>query len=287
MNTKHTGSDIQLGESHRKERIPLSVYFPLLFAVCWLGVLPMILSSRGIELSPPVRALQLLMLFGPVSVTLFTAYRNDGRAGVMGLLRGLVRWRNHPLLYAAVLVGPSLIFLASLAIGKAMGATEAPIPSFMKFLSSFGMTLGMYLILNTEEIAWRGYALPRLQARMGVLPATALIGILWLLFHLPLFWLKGGHPAGYPFWLFSFLILSITLSFTSIYNATGGSILMAHLLHQSFNAAVEAIPLYPAASHSIVPTIISVVLCVGLSIVLLVRKMGFVPPVASAQSSLS
>ena len=252
------------------DRIGLPLFFVLLF-LSWIGTVPIILSSYGARFPGVLKLLQILMLFGPGIAACFAAWMNGGRKGVRDLLRGLLIWRVHPAVYAAVLAGPALVFALVLILSNAAGFTAISFPSAAKFFSSFGMTMAVYLVLNTEELAWRGYALPRLQARMGPLPATLVLTILWILFHLPLFWIKGGHPAGYPFWLFALLIGGISIPFTAVYNGTGGSILMAHLLHQSFNASVEALPIFPAAIHSLAPIEITVALFFAVSAVLALR----------------
>jgi membrane protease YdiL (CAAX protease family) len=99
-----------------------------------------------------------------------------------------------------------------------------------------------HLLLNTEEIAWRGYALPRLLARYSRWRASLSLGLILGLFHIPLFLIKGGHPAGYPFPIFLVMIIALTVIFTWLAQHTSGSVLLAHLLHQSFNAWAESIP---------------------------------------------
>lgn len=258
----------------RRPGMSLPAFFILLFLVSWIGTVPMILASYGMPIPGPLRVLQLMMLFGPAIAAFFAAWKNGGRPAMKDLLRAWLRWRNNPALYAAVLAGPAAIFALSLIVSNAAGFTSATFPSITKFLSSFGSTFCVYLVLNTEEIAWRGYALPRLQARMGSVRGTVLLAAFWILFHVPLFLLKGGHPAGYPFWLFALLLLGISLPFTAVWNATG-SVLMPHLLHQSFNAAVEALPIYPAVTHSLAPVAISASIFLIASAVLLARKSSW------------
>jgi hypothetical protein len=55
-----------------------------------------------------------------------------------------------------------------------------------------------------EEPGWRGFALPRMQARDGALRGTLLLGVLWTFWHLPDFLTsaqKGSPGTGlYPFY---------------------------------------------------------------------------------------
>jgi len=89
-----------------------------------------------------------------------------------------------------------------------------------------------------EEIGWRGYALPRLQAGRSALGASLILGVIWALWHLPL-WLTGA-PGRTPILYAAFVVSVIALSviLTWVYNSTGGSLLMVVLLHATFNLPV-------------------------------------------------
>ena len=121
---------------------------------------------------------------------------------------------------------------------------------------------------NTEEIAWRGYALPELQRRMSPLKANLVLGVIWALFHSPLFFMKGGHPAGYSILIFFVMVVATTLIVGAIFNATRGSILISHLLHQSFNAWGEGLQIFPVMNEgSLWPMRITVLILVALGLV--------------------
>lgn len=50
-----------------------------------------------------------------------------------------------------------------------------------------------------EELGWRGYALPRLAARLGLGWSNILLGVIWASWHLPLFLIEGTDTSGQSF----------------------------------------------------------------------------------------
>jgi membrane protease YdiL (CAAX protease family) len=244
----------------------------MLFGVSWVGTLPMLLASwRGpASVLPALEPLQLLMLFGPGLVACGVSAWEDGRAGIARLLALLLRWRVGVLWYVLALAGPGLLMLLALGVSQISGSTNVAWPTPSDVLFQFTSIFAVYFFLNTEEIAWRGYVLPRLQRRMSPLRATFLLGIVWAVFHLPLFLLRGGHPAGYPPLLFGALIIGLSMLFTAVFNHTGGSLLVVHVMHQAFNAWAEAIPVFPAAARGLTP--IGIVAAAGCAIGLLALR---------------
>ena len=110
---------------------------------------------------------------------------------------------------------------------------------------SSGQLAGWWLIITStliflinpfggawEEPGWRGYALPLLLRRHSALVASAVLGAVWTLWHLPLF------LTGLP-WPDAALIFALSFVFTAIYLRTAGSVLIAFLLHASINGAGE------------------------------------------------
>jgi membrane protease YdiL (CAAX protease family) len=108
-------------------------------------------------------------------------------------------------------------------------------------------------LLNGEEIGWRGFALPRLQARYGV-PATVIVlGVMETVFHLPIFFNNGpseaGGQNGTPFLAFLASSALAVFLFVWLYDHTRGSLLIATLFHASMNAWSNILP-FPATSAS-------------------------------------
>jgi membrane protease YdiL (CAAX protease family) len=105
-------------------------------------------------------------------------------------------------------------------------------------------------LINGEELAWRGFALPRLQGKYNALTSSIILGVIWGLFHLPLFFtVTGSSQADMSFvpFLVSTSILSVL--FTWLFNNTRGSVLMAYLLHAATNTWTRVF----AIDHSVNP----------------------------------
>ena len=93
-----------------------------------------------------------------------------------------------------------------------------------------------------EETGWRGFALPRLQARHGALASTLLLTAGWALWHLPLFLYRPGYLTmgigGIAGWLFSLLTGAVLL--TWLYNESRGSILVVAIFHATVDIAFQS-----------------------------------------------
>lgn len=102
------------------------------------------------------------------------------------------------------------------------------------------VAFGMLIPAVGEEPGWRGFALPRLQARYGPLRATLILGTLHGLWHLPALgtmMLGPLTPAQVP----PFVLTAVGGTFlcTWLFNRTRGSALLAMLTHAAGNAATQ------------------------------------------------
>ncbi|HEU6445817.1 MAG TPA: CPBP family intramembrane glutamic endopeptidase [Gaiellaceae bacterium] len=86
-----------------------------------------------------------------------------------------------------------------------------------------------------EELGWRGFALPHLQAGRSALAASVVLGVAWGVWHLPLYLVGADlRPIGlFAPWVVLTVASSIVL--TWMYNGTGGSLLIVVLFHAASN----------------------------------------------------
>ena len=100
---------------------------------------------------------------------------------------------------------------------------------------------------NLEELGWRGYALDRLQLTWSALSASLILGVVWAVWHLPLFFIGGTHQhdvvgfATASFWLFMAGTVALSVAITWVYNNTERSVLGIVVLHGWVNFTAETI----------------------------------------------
>ena len=100
-----------------------------------------------------------------------------------------------------------------------------------------------------EELGWRGYALDGLQVRYSALVSSLILGVIWALWHVPLFFMKGQWQhdvlkfGTLDFWTFILSPVSLSILFTWIYNNTNRSTLSAILFHFMCNFTGWILPL--------------------------------------------
>lgn len=88
-----------------------------------------------------------------------------------------------------------------------------------------------------EEVGWRGYATDGLQARHSAVASSLMVGAVWALWHMPLFFIEGTWQAEHLgfgtllFWLWMMAVVIESILYTWITNNTGRSILVAILFH--------------------------------------------------------
>ncbi|HEX5699847.1 MAG TPA: type II CAAX endopeptidase family protein [Rubrobacter sp.] len=238
-------------------RHPLVFFFLIAYAGSWLLEVPIALSKTGTGLLPftiprPLLALAIAAatFLGPTLSAFIMTGITEGRIGIGRLLRRYVLWRVGFRWYMFVLlVIPAIEVLGAIVVPGALA-------SFQSFTLSLVLTYPVAFVTTFilggplgEEPGWRGFALPRLQPLHGPLVGSVILGILWALWHLPLFWSGVWTPPTIPnIVMFILMITALTIIMTWVFNNAKGSLLITMLMHGSFNTFANKMvaPLFPA-----------------------------------------
>jgi uncharacterized protein len=214
-------------------RYPLVTLLVLAYGLTWVVWVP---RAGG----APLGTVGMAWTWVPAIAALLAAALTGGGGALRELGSRLVRWRVGWQWYLVVILGPAVFSVAVAGIYTLFGGSwaEAAPPAILQGPLLF---LPLFLLILTltdglgEELAWRGFALPRLLTRYNALVASVVLGVIWALWHLPLLWTEGNGMFHLPVWLLLLDVTAKSILFTWVFLHTRGSVLIAMLFHGATN----------------------------------------------------
>ena len=220
----------------------ISLFFVLTFVLSWFpwytGIAPEVLT-----VGPSIAAFILVLIIA-------------GKRGFVDLMRPFGRWRASLGLWGIAVLGVAILYFVGLGIHLLLGGEPPPFTMIREELNLIPLYLIMVVLMPWngpvgEEFGWRGYALPKLQKRVGPLVASLVIGTIWGIWHLPTFYAPQGVLAA--------IVSAIGLVFIIPYTLTtiANSIFMTWLYNTSKASALIAGIVWHAAINFWAPIILS------------------------------
>jgi uncharacterized protein len=223
------------------KRHPVFSMSILTLAFAWPGLIWEALYSRGLVASQSPIILSLLIGWVPGIAAVIVSAVIAGRAGIRELLGRFLIWRVGFQWYLVGFFLLAFIILGGIGLYVLFGGTMPAIPAagsaWWEIVLSLVLLIVVGGLLNTEEIAWRGFVLPRLQTRYGALAASILLAVPEFLLHLPYFWNRDVdfYQTVGVFWFTAFSVAAVFI-YTFVFNKTKGSLLIVTIMHASQNA---------------------------------------------------
>jgi len=231
------------------------LFFIITFAFSWLVWLPFVLSGFNVmQLSEEVNSLMTLAVvlgaFGPMIAALILIGVKEGKSGIKGFFRRAFDFRTKAIYYLLALLIPVIITAAAHYIVTLAGIDVLPDNLFPENLPVpvIALVVPYFIFImiaggGQEEFGWRGYAQEPLQKRFGILGGSALLGAVWGLWHLPLWFMPGEGHAYYSFFAFLIYTVSTAVIIGWLYNASGRKLIIPWLIHTAGNVAVPFFPI--------------------------------------------
>ena len=235
-------------------RQPVLAFYVLAFSITWLGWVPQALHSHGLfPFDSPL--FYVLGGVGPMLAAFVVLRLLRGEEAYKALLGGLLRWRVGFVWYVVALFGYPAIWVVSIGISGEMGSELERVGPVVTLLPVFLISL---LAAVPEEVAWRGFALSRLQARHSALLSSLIVGVLWALWHLPLLLNAGNVMSTYPLIPFFLAVVARAVVYTWLFNSTGGSVLMVTIFHAASNTVGTFVPV-----EALVTAVLAAAIAIG------------------------
>ncbi len=226
-------------------------YFILALGWSWLFWLPVVFTGMDISVTPGI-VLFIIGILGPaVSGILLTCLTGDQQQRWDYWSRLTSFRRIRPRWYAIIILIAPVCSVLAILTGFVIKGNIFPVDTAVSYVTH-PLTIIPFAIVTMiygplpEELGWRGYALDRLQRKWNALVSSLVLGVIWAVWHLPVFFIRGSLLSEVvPLWSTQFWvsmgpgILAIAVVMTWIYNNTQRSILAAILVHFMMNFTLE------------------------------------------------
>lgn len=210
---------------------PLFAFYILAFSITWLGWIPQAAYSRGLfPFDSPI--FYVLGGVGPLLAVFITLKILRGKVDYGEVFRPLGQWRAGIVWYFVAVFGYPIMWLATVTLSGDLRAELAKLTTPLSLLPSF---LIYFVAAIPEQVAWRGFALSRLQSRYSALTSSLIVGVLWGLWHLPLLFNTDNVMSTYPIGLFILDVTARSVMHAWIFNSTRGSLFFVTLFHAASN----------------------------------------------------
>jgi membrane protease YdiL (CAAX protease family) len=258
------------------KRHSLVIGIALMFLLTW----PIDLANAGLMPFKVPFILYLVLGWGFGVASLIMTGLTLGKVGVISLLKRYLQWRVGWKWYLVpFLLAPALI-VGGVYLNAALTGVPPDFSTVMAY-KIFGKSAYLPLfilpffmvdfIANGEEIGWRGYVLPRLQAKYGALTSALILGVIWGLWHLPKF-LTHWDTVSFAWFMAHMLVSSVV--YTWLYNGTKGSLLLVTLFHAASNATGLFMPSANTISNENLSAYIIFVLLEAAAAIIIVIATG-------------
>jgi uncharacterized protein len=164
----------------------------------------------------------------------------EGKVGIRKLFLSAINIKIGFSSYVIIIVYAIVLGLLQLILYTTLGGRF----DYSQFIKQLPTTLPLIIAGPlSEEFGWRGFLQKRVNEKLSTTSSSVFIGIIWALWHLPLFYMIGTsqHEFNVPFLPFMISIVSSTFVYTYIYIKSNGSLFTAILIHWLFTYIFQVI----------------------------------------------
>jgi membrane protease YdiL (CAAX protease family) len=221
-------------------------FIALTYFITWAVYIPLALTVHSETKFILPRWVQVTSTLSPGIAAIALTIIMQGKKGLKKLLMKIIQWQTNikwylfAIMITAVCVMPSLM-LYHFVLHQKLNLQEWYLPIILFFI---------YLPFSPlwEEIGWRGFLLPLLQKRYNPLVAASILGLIWGIWHIPIYLTLNPEGSKTALFLVYFILgaIPVTVLFTWLYNSTKGSLLLTIIFHASLNAIFSLFAQLPA-----------------------------------------
>lgn len=122
--------------------------------------------------------------------------------------------------------------------------------------------LASFLFGGNEELGWRGTLQPLLQKKLPLSLAILMVGLVWVFWHTPLWFIEGDSHQALPFLPFAFFGLFLSFWLGLLYEYSG-AVIIPMLFHGWTNTLLGVLVMRESTAYYLGLSLITLILLVG------------------------
>ncbi len=214
------------------------IFLVFTFTITWVSwwILSYLTNAGVVDFKSAIGQLLFILGGSAPTVVAFVAVALTKKDGEMSEFTSrILKAKVKPFLYFFAVLTPVALGLVSLGIVSVIDSQyllRNPLQPVYLFISAFFISI---VFGGIEEIGWRGILQPSLTKRFSLIVSNFIIGIIWALWHLPLFYVPGTSHYGKQFIFYGLAAIGYSSFLTWLYAKTN-SIFLCILFHAAINA---------------------------------------------------
>jgi uncharacterized protein len=258
-----------VGPNARRAWWFLGVTFVATWVPWW--ALAALSGAGGLRLDDPLGWTLLIVGGSAPTVAAYVAVWRTPEAGTLREFNGRVFRFRAPLgPWVVAVAGATVLGIAGMALAGLVTEVSWPDASWRVAATFLPVLASSIVFGGAEEVGWRGVLQPAVSARWNLGVASLVIGTVWALWHLPLFWVVGGVHQGASFTSFLLAGIGYSAIMTWLYARTQ-SVMVCVVFHAGINGAATFGLAFTIADTYGYAVQAAVVLAVGTALVALAR----------------
>ncbi len=210
--------------------------------------------------------------FGPVFGALITIYFTNDKKQIIMWFKNIIKTKPNLKSILFALTYPLIVaFMVYIIINSFQLNNLIREVNTQWYLYPLNLLTIMLLGGGQEEFGWRGFLLPKLLNKFNPFISSIVIGLIWYIWHIPLYFIKASPQANLPFGWYLLNILALSMILTFLQNKIGNkSIIPAVILHGGVNISQNYFNINAANAYYLF-TIVNILIV----IVLITKEKSF------------
>jgi len=194
-------------------------------------------------------ALTILGVFGPAIGAILSVLTIEGKSSLKTFVKAFFSLKFGWKIWLSIFIVLGIAGIIAWIIPEYLG--EDRVQTYLPSVYIFPLYVLMMVFFGggQEEIGWRGYISPYLEKRFGLIIGGLILGIIWAVWHIPLWFISSSTQKYTNFFGFMLLTIGYSYFFSWIIKESGNRLLSGIVVHGVANAYAALFPFLIMANN--------------------------------------